>query len=95
VDEVVKHEVKAECGACDGTGIYHGFAEPKGVGVVCLKCDGTGCATIEYTPFTGRKTRNDITTVQRSRGSFVLSCGPAGNSVSYNDFLNGKMPGKS
>jgi hypothetical protein len=88
----VKQSVKAECGACGGTGIYHGFAEPKGVGVVCLQCDGTGCAVIEYTPFTSRKRRNDITTVQRSRGAFIMNCGPGGNSVTYSDFLNGKMP---
>lgn len=92
----MKHTVNSECNACSGTGIYHGFAEPKGVGVVCLQCDGTGCATIEYTPFTQRKTRNDIAMVQRSRGTFLpLGVGPAGNSVSYQDFLNGKMPGKS
>jgi hypothetical protein len=90
----LKQQVKSQCAACGGTGIYHGFAEPRGVGVVCIQCDGTGCYIIEYEPFTERKRRNDITTVQLSRGSTILSCGPSGNSVSYNDFLNGKLPGK-
>jgi hypothetical protein len=34
VDELKKLQV--QCGACGGTGVYHGFAEPKGIGVVCL-----------------------------------------------------------
>lgn len=86
-------KVQAECSSCRGTGIYRGFAEPEGVGVICLYCDGTGCREVEYTPFTGRKTRNDIRTVQRSRGNFIgTGVGPAGNSVTYQDFLNGKVP---
>lgn len=85
--------VEAECTSCSGTGIYHGFAEPKGVGVVCLTCDGTGRREIEYVPFTGLKKRNDIQTVQRSRGSLIFAgVGPTGNAVSYDEFLNGKRP---
>lgn len=72
-----KITVKAECGACGGTGVYRGFAEPEGVAVVCLKCDGTGCVDLQYTPFTKRKLKRNIHTVRLSRGSFVLSCGPA------------------
>ena len=81
-----------ECGSCRGTGVYRGFAEPEGTGVVCLECQGTGAKTMNYTPFTGRKRRNDVHTVRRSKGGFVLSCGPTGGSVSYQEFLNGKMP---
>lgn len=88
-----KLEVKAECSSCGGTGIYRGFAEPPGVGVVCVNCDGTGASTILYTPFTTRKTRTDIKTVQRSRGSFIATgVGPVGNAVSYNEFLQGRKP---
>ena len=85
--------VQTQCKSCGGTGIYHGFAEPHGVGVVCLNCGGTGCYQLEYTPFEGRKHRYDISTVQRSRGSLLVTgVGPAGNAITYNDFLAGRMP---
>jgi len=84
--------VKAECGSCGGTGVYSGFAEPKGVGVVCLNCKGTGCREIQYIPFTKRKHRNGIKKVRLSRGSFILSCGPHGEEISYSKFLSGKIP---
>lgn len=85
--------IEVECGSCGATGIYQGFAEPKGVGVVCLNCNGTGAVNIDYKPFTGRKERRDINTVQRSRGSFIATgVGPGGRSISYQEFLNGKMP---
>lgn len=86
-------KVDTECSSCSGTGIYRGFAEPPGVGVVCLNCDGTGCRAIEYKLFTSRKTRNDIKTVRRSQGTFIgTGVGPGGGAVSYQDFVNGKMP---
>lgn len=85
--------VETECSSCQGTGIYRGFAEPQGVGVVCLNCDGTGCRTMEYTPFTGLKRRDDVRTVQRSRGSLIFAgVGPTGGSISYEEFLRGKKP---
>jgi hypothetical protein len=88
-----KVELKVECSSCSGTGIYRGFAEPPGVGVICLHCDGSGADTILYTPFTSRKTRTDIKTVQRSRGSLLdIGVGPAGNAISYNEFLQGRKP---
>ena len=90
---MAKMSVKAECAACDGSGVYHGFAEPRGVGVVCVECKGTGCREISYTPFTERKRRTDIRTVQRSRGSFIATgVGPRGSAISYEEFLNGRMP---
>jgi hypothetical protein len=85
--------IEVQCESCHGTGIYHGFAEPEGVGVVCLNCKGTGRRNLTYTPFTGRKVRTDINTVQLSRGSFIaIGVGPAGRSITYEEFLNGKMP---
>jgi len=85
--------VQAECSSCGGTGVYCGFAEPKGTGVVCLSCDGTGCRTIEYKPFTGLKTRTGVHTVRRSQGTFIATgIGPTGGSVSYDEFLKGKKP---
>jgi hypothetical protein len=84
--------VKAECSACSGSGIYRGMAEPVGMGVVRLRCDGSGCANLNYTPFSGRKRRDGIQEVRRSKGSFIMGCGPTGDSVAYADFLAGIMP---
>jgi hypothetical protein len=84
--------IKAECSACGGTGLYCGFAEPNGVAVVCLACEGTGCEKITYKPFVSRKPKKGVHTVRLSRGSFVLSCGPAGGAITYDDFCAGKMP---
>lgn len=85
--------VKIECASCAGTGIYHGFAEPKGVGVVCLNCHGSGCVEFKYAPFTKRQHREGITTVRTSRGSLLVTgVGPTGDSVTYHEFMSGKMP---
>jgi len=88
----MKMKVKAECGACGGTGVYSGFAEAAGVGVVCRQCGGTGCHEIQYTPFTKRKRRSGIKTMQVSQGTFIASCGPVGEGITYDEFLKGKMP---
>lgn len=86
-------KIQTECGSCGGTGVYCGFAEPKGVGVVCLGCNGTGCATVEYKEFTGLKKRKGVDTVRLSRGTFIATgVGPAGSSVTYQEFLDGKRP---
>lgn len=91
----MKEEVKAECSACDATGVYQGFAEGKDEAVVCLVCNGTGCQSIRYTPFTKRRRRRGIKTVRRSQGTFIATgVGGAGASVLYKDFLAGKMPGE-
>ncbi len=85
--------VKVECSTCGGTGIYHGFAEPEGVGVVCLTCVGTGEAELKYTPFTGRKECMNIHTIRQSRGTHIATgVGPTGASVTYKEFLAGKLP---
>lgn len=85
--------IKIECTSCSGTGIYRGFAEPQGVGVVCHSCNGTGAQDFKYAPFNGRAKRNDIQTVQRSRGTLIVTgVGPVGRSISYGQFLAGEMP---
>lgn len=85
--------VKAECTACAGSGVYRGFAEPHGVGVVCLHCEGSGCREISYAPFIERRRRNDVSTVRRSRGTFLATgTGPTGNGISYADFIDGRLP---
>jgi len=85
--------VKAKCNACGGTGLYSGFAEPRGTAVVCNRCGGTGCATITYTPFVKRRKRTDIKTVWNSNGACIVTgVGPTGGSITYKEFSEGAMP---
>lgn len=85
--------VKAECAACGASGIYRGFAEKPGTGVVCLDCHGTGAVDVTYVPFTRRKTLRGVKTVYWSRGSFVgTGVGAMGVGISYEQFLKGKLP---
>jgi hypothetical protein len=89
----MKESIKTECGSCGGTGIYCGFAEPEGTGVICFNCDGSGCRIIEYVPFTSRKERRNVSKVMRSRGTFIgTGVGPVGDYITYEDFLKGKKP---
>jgi hypothetical protein len=84
--------IRIECASCDASGIYHGFAEPKGVGVICQSCGG-GAQDFHYAPFVKLARRNDIQTVRHSRGSLVATgVGPTGSSISYEEFLRGGRP---
>jgi hypothetical protein len=86
----VEHERIAGCG---GTGIYCGFMEPKGVGVVCVGCGGTGKQTSTFRAFLGRRKRRGVRWVHRSAGTFIATgVGPLAGRVAYKDFLKGKMP---
>jgi hypothetical protein len=93
-------DIIAECTQCGATGLYRGFAEPKGVAVVCLGCKGSGSFVIKHrpntivqcTPFTKRKERQDVQTVHRSAGTFFMSCGPSSGSISYEEFKAGRLP---
>jgi hypothetical protein len=62
-------KVQTRCEACGGTGLYSGMCEGKGKAVVCLSCDGSGCETIWYEPFTKRRGRTDIKTVILGRAT--------------------------
>lgn len=85
--------LQAECSSCGGTGLYAGFAEPKGTAVVCLTCDGTGCETIRYKEFTGRKPKRGIQFVSNSRGNFIVTgVGPCSLKISYKEFQKGNFP---
>lgn len=85
--------VNTECSACKGSGVYVGFAEPKGVGVVCLICAGSGCRKLEYVPFTVRRIRDNVQFVAQSQGSLLVTgVGPVGNKITYNEFMRGKRP---
>lgn len=79
--------VKHECSSCGGTGLYCGFAEPKGTGVVCFGCNGLGWSEATFKKFTGRKDRPGIATIQLSRGSLLATgVGPTGDSMTYDEF---------
>jgi hypothetical protein len=85
--------IKVECKDCGATGLYKGFAESEGVAVICLTCRGSGCQEISFKPFIKRKQRNGIRIIYRSRGSFVgTGVGPAGGSITYQEFQQGEMP---
>ena len=81
--------IEIECRPCGGTGLYCGFAEPKGTAVICHGCEGSGRSIFKYTEFTRRKGRRGIKTVSTSIGTGV---GPVGSTVSYKAFSNGAMP---
>jgi len=85
--------VKTICKACDGTGLYCGFMEPKGTAVVCIRCGGTGCDMLKYMPFVCRKGRRGIKIVSRSQGAAIISgVGATGPCITYAEFAKGKMP---
>ena len=84
---------KVECRSCGATGLYCGFAEPRGTAVICLQCNGSGARDADEVPargavpFTGRKRREGIHKVSHSRGSFIMNCGAAqGTAMSYEEF---------
>ncbi|QQG44568.1 MAG: hypothetical protein HYW86_01470 [Candidatus Roizmanbacteria bacterium] len=85
-----KVTVKIQCKSCSGTGVYRGYQEPKGVAVVCHDCKGTGGVDFSYEPFTGLKRQDGVDIVRISGGAF--GAGPQGTTVSYEDFLEGKLP---
>lgn len=85
---------KVECRACGATGLYRGFAEPKGTAVICLYCKGSAARDADdipasdHVPFRGRRRREGIRTVMESKGSFILSCGgKKGTDMTYEQFL--------
>ena len=78
--------IEVECSACEGTGIYRGFREPPGVGIICIYCNGEGKRQISHTPFSGRKIRTDITEVRNRNDS------SAEKTMTYQEFLAGIRP---
>lgn len=79
--------VAFDCKSCGGTGLYGGFAEPKGSAVICLGCGGQGWTQFSYTKFAGRKKKAGITTISRSAGAFLLTgIGATSTSMTYDEF---------
>lgn len=93
-----KKLLKMVCESCRGTGLYQGFAEPKDTAVVCWTCDGTGCQTVEYSPFVERKQpkNKQIKYVKQSRGtSLLFGVGPMGPKVTLEEFYAGKLKSRT
>lgn len=86
------------CYSCCGSGLYRGLCEPQGCAVVCLTCKGHGGIEnlsnfYKKVPFAGIVKRSDIQRVYRSGGRMIgFGAGPKGEYISYQDFLNGKLP---
>ena len=74
-----------ECPKCAGSGVRVGPRHGKGVGAICVLCDGSGKSLFTFKPFIRRKKRNDITRV------FAVDAGKE-TFVTYEEFLKGKMP---
>lgn len=77
--------INTECRECSGTGLYSGFMEGNGQAVICVRCSGTGCQTISYKPFAGRKRRNGIKEIRYGSG-MILDDTTRTKWMSYEDF---------
>lgn len=82
------------CKSCKGTGIYVGFAEKSGAGIVCHTCKGTGCNqwNYPYDDFIEKKSRRDIKRVYEVNPGIAIGEGkdPSGKEFYLRDF--GGMP---
>lgn len=78
----MKLSVDTECSFCHCTGLCDAIFKPKDTAIICPSCKGTGCRTIIITPFKRRRAKKNIKT--------VANC--IGNSISYQEFQEGKMP---
>jgi len=65
-------QIKQQCEICGGTGIYVGFAEKDGFGIVCHKCKGKGFYMYTYEPFLKRKIRKGIKRVLKTNPGIGL-----------------------
>lgn len=98
-----KIEYDYQCTACKGTGIYVGFAEDDGFGVVCQICNGTGKAHVklEYDDFIEKVKRKDIKRVLQCNPGIAVGIGKnltlnSFGGMDYEDWFNGKpFPDKS
>lgn len=79
--------VAAACSSCGASGLYSGMCEGKGSAVICLDCGGTGCQTIEYQPYEGRRHKRGIKEIHYSRGRFIAGpIGGGGRGMTYAEF---------
>ena len=78
--------ISAECKQCRGTGLYTGLGEKDGMAVVCSNCRGTGEYWIIYLPFTGQKTRDDVTRVVQTNPGIRITPEITQGGVSYQEW---------
>jgi len=89
----MKKTVYAVCGDCCGTGLYEGMCERKGEPVVCLRCEGTGCEVVSYTPFVSRRVIRGVKRVFLPGGRFIATgAGPQGKGMTYAEFQKKYKP---
>lgn len=90
-------KVKEKCQQCKGTGIYDGFGERDGCGVVCYNCKGTGCHKYEHTyeEFEEREVNSKIKHVLETNPGISVGSGNGYllkdfGGMPYKEWLNGK-----
>lgn len=85
---MTKKFILVHCRDCGATGLYQGFAEPKGHAVICITCNGTGAEKISYSPFKKRKQKQGIEYVCISVGkSLITGVGGVRKKIPYAEFL--------
>lgn len=67
-----KIQINSQCSICNGTGINKPQTESGKAGIICHICRGTGCEIIEYTPFTKRQLRTDVTRVYSDTHQYII-----------------------
>lgn len=80
------------CASCSGTGIYVGYAERDGAGIICRACHGTGCChiRIEYDDFVKRMRRTDVMRVQSVNPGVIVGGEIAEfGGLPYDDWISG------
>ena len=81
-------QINIECKSCGATGIYHGFAEGDGVGVICNICKGTGGVLFNYNSFRSKKLRKDIEIVFKTATLYKLEKKSEGGNCNDNNYRN-------
>ena len=81
--------IGAECKSCKGTGLYKAAYEHRHTAIPCRECEGSGMITIQYTPFTERKKRDDVKRVFM-RSGHVIDDHIAGG-VNYSEWLKDNL----
>jgi len=84
-------EIQTECGSCGGSGLYCGFAEPKGTAVICHGCAGTGATTLRYKKFTHRKRKRGVKRVLGDGGLWFVRTKDA-KTISFKEFCDAVPP---
>ena len=81
--------IKIECDSCSATGLYCGFAEPKGTAVICYRCGGAGYKEVSnaynYTEFTKRKRKHGVQRVLCDGGLWMTRTGKE-KTISVDEF---------